>query len=76
MPCVLSKSAAANPTETPVTLSSEPRSDDQKRSEEASFRFAMNENAMATEKLAEGIRVFSADMTQLEMLLIDRLALV
>jgi len=34
--------------------------------DEASFRFALNEDAMATEKLAEGIRGFSADLRKLE----------
>lgn len=34
--------------------------------DEASFRFALNEDAMATEKLAEGIRSFAADARQLE----------
>ncbi len=34
--------------------------------EEANFRFLLNENAMATEKLAEGIRKFSADIRKLE----------
>ena len=33
---------------------------------EASFRWAMNEDAMATEKLAEGIRGFAADLVKLE----------
>jgi len=33
---------------------------------EASFRFALNEDAMATEKLAEGIRAFVADTVKLE----------
>jgi transaldolase len=33
---------------------------------EASFRFAMNEDAMATEKLSEGIRAFAADTVKLE----------
>jgi transaldolase len=33
---------------------------------EASFRFQLNEDAMATEKLAEGIRAFSADLVKLE----------
>ncbi len=36
---------------------------------EASFRFALNEDAMATEKLAEGIRTFSADAVKLDDLL-------
>ena len=34
--------------------------------DEAGFRFAMNEDAMATEKLAEGIRAFVADTIKLE----------
>ncbi|EDO17081.1 hypothetical protein Kpol_530p51 [Vanderwaltozyma polyspora DSM 70294] len=33
--------------------------------DESSFRFEMNEDAMATEKLAEGIRKFSADIVTL-----------
>jgi transaldolase len=36
---------------------------------EASFRFALNEDAMATEKLAEGIRAFCVDVVKLEQLL-------
>jgi transaldolase len=47
----LSKSSAA-----PAKLSSD----------EASFRFALNEDAMATEKLAEGIRAFAKDAVTLE----------
>jgi len=34
--------------------------------DEAGFRFALNEDAMATEKLAEGIRAFCADAVKLE----------
>jgi transaldolase len=37
--------------------------------DEKSFRFALNEDAMATEKTAEGIRLFSADIVKLEQLL-------
>ncbi len=37
--------------------------------DERSFRFALNENAMATEKTAEGIRVFAADIVKLEQLI-------
>lgn len=33
--------------------------------DEASFRYALNEDAMATEKLAEGIRIFAADLGRL-----------
>lgn len=36
---------------------------------EAAFRWAMNEDAMATEKLAEGIRNFTIDQIKLEILL-------
>ena len=37
--------------------------------DENSFRFMMNEDAMATEKTAEGIRKFSADIVKLEELI-------
>ena len=40
---------------------------------EAEFRWAMNEDAMATEKLAEGIRGFTADQIKLEQALAQRL---
>src|SRR4029450_4525796 len=33
---------------------------------EAGFRYALNEDAMATEKLAEGIRAFAADAGKLD----------
>ena len=36
---------------------------------EASFRFAMNEDAMASDKLAEGIRLFAADARALDALI-------
>lgn len=36
---------------------------------EASFRLGVNNNAMATEKLAEGIRLFCADAVKLEQLI-------
>jgi transaldolase len=39
--------------------------------DEASFRFDLNEDRMATEKLAEGIRNFVADQRKLERLLRD-----
>jgi transaldolase len=38
--------------------------------DEAGFRFALNEDAMATEKLAEGIRAFCVDALKLEKLLL------
>lgn len=37
--------------------------------DEAGFRFALNEDAMATEKLAEGIRAFAADARKLDGLM-------
>ena len=40
------------------------------RYDEASFRYALNEDAMATEKLAEGIRAFAADAGKLEQLML------
>jgi len=36
---------------------------------EASFRYALNEDAMATEKLAEGIRGFAADAARLDKMI-------
>lgn len=36
--------------------------------DEPGFRYALNEDAMATEKLAEGIRAFAADAVKLERL--------
>lgn len=37
---------------------------------ESTFRYALNEDAMATEKLAEGIRAFAADAIKLEKLIL------
>jgi transaldolase len=37
--------------------------------DEKGFRFMLNESAMATEKLAEGVRVFAADARKLEALI-------
>jgi len=37
--------------------------------DEAGFRYALNEDAMATEKLAEGIRAFAVDAIKLEKLI-------
>jgi transaldolase len=38
---------------------------------EASFRFALNQDAMATEKLAEGIRLFAVDAGKLDQLILE-----
>ncbi|WP_462383542.1 transaldolase [Pseudomonas sp. Marseille-QA0892] len=40
---------------------------------EAQFRWQMNEDPMATEKLAEGIRTFNADQVKLEKMIAERL---
>jgi len=37
--------------------------------DERAFRWALNEDAMATEKLAEGIRAFAADATKLDRMI-------
>ena len=39
--------------------------------DEKSFRYQLNQDAMATEKLAEGIRLFCADIEKLEQLLMS-----
>jgi transaldolase len=39
------------------------------RYDEPAFRFALNQDAMATEKLAEGIRAFVADAEKLQALI-------
>lgn len=39
---------------------------------ESQFRWAMNEDAMGTEKLAEGIRQFARDQEKLEMLMAEK----
>ncbi len=38
------------------------------RTDEAAFRYSLNDDAMATEKLAEGIRLFAADSRKLDAL--------
>lgn len=42
--------------------------------DEKSFRWMLNENAMATEKLSEGIRRFAADQYKLEKYILNRIA--
>ena len=41
---------------------------------EKNFRWMMNEDAMATEKLAEGIRNFTADILKLEKIIKDKIS--
>jgi transaldolase len=42
--------------------------------DEAAFRYALNADAMATEKLAEGIRAFAADAEKLDALVLAQRA--
>lgn len=57
-------------TDLPRQLDANATSDDAKISlSENDFRWMLNEDAMATEKLAEGIRAFAADLVKLEELL-------
>lgn len=46
-------------------------SDEKTTITEQQFRFDLNDDAMATEKLAEGIRLFAADQRKLQKLLVD-----
>lgn len=41
--------------------------------DEKTFRWQQNQDAMATEKLAEGIRLFAADLVKLETILLQRI---
>ncbi|MEQ1842437.1 MAG: transaldolase, partial [Verrucomicrobiales bacterium] len=41
--------------------------------DEKTFRFLLNEDAMATEKTAEGIRAFSADIVKMEKLIAGKM---
>lgn len=41
---------------------------------ESQFRFALNDDAMAIEKLAEGIRKFSADLIKLEKFIFEKMS--
>lgn len=56
-------------------LSAAPTNSDdiQRHFDEKTYRWEMNQDPMATEKLAEGIRVFAADQEKLESLITRRL---
>ena len=47
------------------------KSEPKRNLSESDFRLQVNEDSMATEKLAEGIRLFSADTLRLEMQLAE-----
>ncbi len=67
----LLESLAADSSELPRMLSPDTANSNEARLEqtEAAFRYAMNDDAMATEKLAEGIRNFVVDQIKLEQLI-------
>lgn len=67
-PELLAKLQESKDTVTPqLTLENANASDEERVTyDEKAFRFALNEDAMATEKLAEGIRLFSVDIRKLE----------
>lgn len=66
----LLKELEENSSDLPVALKDSGRREDKPgRIDEAKFRWGHNENAMATDKLAEGIRKFAVDQRKLEELL-------
>jgi len=74
-PDLLGKLAASNePLTKKLDAEAAKQSDIEKLPlDEKTFRFLQNEDAMATEKTAEGIRKFSADIVKLEKLIAARL---
>lgn len=61
---------SSEPLDVKLTPQQAGASDEERVSlDEKAFRFELNENAMATEKTAEGIRKFSADIRKLERLI-------
>lgn len=60
---------AATPGDLPRALPASQPHVARQRLDEPEFRWQLNEDAMATEKLAEGIRLFTADTLKLEGLL-------
>lgn len=74
-PNLLAELAAGEEGVTPLLSPEAAKASDIERipADEKSFRFLFNEDAMATEKTAEGIRRFSADIRKLEALLTSML---
>lgn len=69
-PALMEQLAANNsPLEIQLSKESATTSDEKHALNEMEFRWNMNEDAMATEKLAEGIRKFAEDQVTLEKLL-------
>lgn len=74
-PDLLAKLAESNEPVTPKLYLEEAKESDIERLplDEKTFRFLFNEDAMATEKTAEGIRKFSADIVKLEKFIAAKL---
>lgn len=73
-PALLQQLAEESGALTPSSLLTSASGDQRQVLDEPAFRWAHNEDAMATEKLAEGIRAFAADQLKLEKLLSERAA--
>ena len=73
-PALLQQLAEESGALTPSSLLTSGSDDQRQVLDEPAFRWAHNEDAMATEKLAEGIRAFAADQLKLEKLLSERAA--
>jgi transaldolase len=72
-PNLLQDLAATEGTLTQVLKDNGPTKTPPAKMTEAEFRFELNQDAMATEKLAEGIRGFVADQSKLEAALSEKL---
>lgn len=74
-PNLLAELASSEDSVTPLLSPETAKASDIERipADEKSFRFLFNEDAMATEKTADGIRRFSADIRKLEALLASML---
>ena len=71
-PALLEELAAdSRPLDRALSAANIDGADDRLNLQEGSFRYALNDDAMATEKLAEGIRNFVADQIKLEQLLVN-----
>jgi transaldolase len=72
-PALLQELADLNqPLERRLSPEQTAQADTRETLDESAFRWAMNNDAMATEKLAEGIRNFAKDQVTLEQLLAQR----
>jgi hypothetical protein len=72
-PALLEELAADTAPLSRALLPDQPSADPRPRLTEAAFRWAMNSDAMATEKLSEGIRNFDADHGKLLAMIAQRL---